>query len=212
MWRGLASTVSSARLTDRGGRCCWRYFWATLGDTLQQAKASSAWHHRLMGWSLTFWADADDREPVKDWLDGLDPVNQAAAIRGLSCVLGDLGPDVCKSEYGKPLGDGLYEFRLRHSAKEIISRYCPEVLDKLKLPPPDGSVLLRVFFHPHGDQLILLLGGYDKGRYPGDGRQQREIALARKRLATWKREQGIGRTQESNFRPWWAKNVNQLRK
>jgi len=165
-----------------------------------------------MGWRLTFWADTDDREPVKDWLDGLDPVKQAAAMRGLSNVLADLGPDVCQSEYGKPLGDGLYEFRLRHSAKEIISKYCPEVLDKLKLPPPDGSVLLRIFFHPHRDHLILLLGAYDKGRYPGDRRQQKEIALARKRLKTWKRQQGIERTQESDFRPGWVKYVNRLRK
>ena len=35
-------------------------------------------------------------------------------------------------------------------------------------------------------RLILLLGGYDKGRDPSPRRQEREIALARSRLTDWR--------------------------
>ncbi len=49
--------------------------------------------------------------------------------------------------------------------------------------------MLRVFFHPHGDKLILLLGGYDKGARPSAKRQQAEIEIARKRLAHWRERQ-----------------------
>lgn len=161
-----------------------------------------------MGWELQFWESDTGREPVREWLDALDDVKQAAAVRGLSIVLADFGPDVCQSEYGKSLGGGLFEFRLRHSAKEIIAKHRPSLLEQIKLVPPDGSVLLRIFFHPHGDQVILLLGGYDKGRFTGSTRQQREIKAARKRLGEWERRQD---KTANDFRPWWARYVNRLR-
>lgn len=47
---------------------------------------------------------------------------------------------------------------------------------------PSEKVLLRAFVHFYGDRIVLLLGGYDKGRYPQKKRQQREIARARKLL------------------------------
>ncbi|MCY4620460.1 MAG: hypothetical protein OXD34_01295 [bacterium] len=53
--------------------------------------------------------------------------------------------------------------------------------------PPPEKVLLRVFVHFYGDRIVLLLGGYDKGRYPQKKRQQREIARARKSLRQFKR-------------------------
>jgi hypothetical protein len=43
-----------------------------------------------------------------------------------------------------------------------------------------------VFVHFHGDRVVLLLGGYDKGRYPKSRRQQREIREARRLLAQFK--------------------------
>jgi hypothetical protein len=46
-----------------------------------------------------------------------------------------------------------------------------------------------VFVHFHGDRVILLLGGYDKGRDPSDRKQQRQITRARKNLAEWQRRQ-----------------------
>jgi hypothetical protein len=54
---------------------------------------------------------------------------------------------------------------------------------------PKERILLRVFVHFHGSPVILLLGGYGKGRDPSDRRQQLEIAQARKNLAEWQRRQ-----------------------
>jgi hypothetical protein len=38
---------------------------------------------------------------------------------------------------------------------------------------------------------VLLVGGYDKGADPSAKRQQKEIALARRRLADFKRRSGL---------------------
>jgi hypothetical protein len=84
------------------------------------------------------------------------------------------GIGVCRGTYGKQLGEGLFEFRLRHDAAEILR--------SLGKPTRDGPrrerILLRVFCHAHGDRMILLLGGYDKGADASRTRQQREIAEA----------------------------------
>ena len=42
-----------------------------------------------------------------------------------------------------------------------------------------------------GDRVALLLGGYDKGRYPKKKRQQREITQARKLLRQLKRRRRL---------------------
>jgi len=99
-------------------------------------------------------------------------------------ILEHEGINVCNSEYGKPLGDGLYEFRLRHDAEEILAKQQRSFVHKIT--GRQRKILLRVFFHPHGDRLILLLGGYDKAASPGKRQQQREITVARERLAKWR--------------------------
>ena len=86
---------------------------------------------------------------------------------------------------------GLYEFRVRSTAAEIEAMFAGA--------PPGAKVgervLLRVFFHPHGDRIVLLLGGYDKGADPSERRQAREISIARKRLADFKTRSARGRRQ-----------------
>ena len=63
-------------------------------------------------------------------------------------------------------------------------------------PPPatPEKVLLRLFVHFHGQRVILLLHGYDKGADDSPRRQQREIAEARKRLCAWKRAESAPAT------------------
>ena len=80
---------------------------------------------------------------------------------------------VCDTEFGRQLGGGLFEFRLRLS----IAR-----------DGDDGS--LRVFCHATGDRVVLLLGGYDKARHPSRRRQETEIGLARRRLADYHARHG----------------------
>jgi hypothetical protein len=48
------------------------------------------------------------------------------------------------------------------------------------------KVLLRLFVHFYGDKVILLLGGYDKGKDPKESRQRREVAEARRLLKQFK--------------------------
>jgi putative component of toxin-antitoxin plasmid stabilization module len=155
-------------------------------------------------YELEFYEE-NGREPVRDWLDSLTEHKRAAALRALSIILADQGADVAQSEFGKALGGGLYELRIRHSAQEIVDRFRPALAARIG-PFPDDEVLLRVFFHPHGDHLILLVAAYDKGTDPSDRRQQREIAVARKRLRSWGgHSRGLAGVRP--FRHWWIAQV-----
>ena len=95
------------------------------------------------------------------------------------------------------------EFRLRLDAQVILQKHAPHLLANFP-DPPHGRVLLRVYFHPHGDKLILLLGGYDKGDDPSTRAEQRGIALARRRLRQWQSSQAGG---GSSFRRWWIGKI-----
>src|SRR5205807_10358233 len=63
-------------------------------------------------------------------------------------VLQYLGVGVCSTEFGKQLGDGLFEFRLRRDLSEIApSRTTPAGAKSSE------RILLRVFCHAHGNRL-----------------------------------------------------------
>ena len=100
-----------------------------------------------MAWKLEFFEDENGRQPAREWLLSLDPGKRNVALAALEVYLGALGLDVCRTEHGKQLGQGLFEFRIRSA----------------------GNVLLRVFCHAYGDKVVLLLGGYDKGTHPPQG-------------------------------------------
>jgi hypothetical protein len=118
------------------------------------------------------------------------------------------GPAVADGNMGKNLGQGLYEFRLDQDAEQILRR-------KGKSPKPEGTeakILLRVFFHPHGDKL-LLLSGYDKAERPSKGHQQGEIQKARAMLREWKertkRVQSAGASSSSRRRTSRSAGIDQ---
>lgn len=104
-------------------------------------------------------------------------------MAALRYLLATEGIGICASEYGRHLGHGLFELRIRHDGQTILK--------KAGLPIPAGTpradVLLRVFCHATGERVILLLGGYDKGGEPSPRRQAREIEVARRRLADYRR-------------------------
>lgn len=116
-----------------------------------------------MSYRIDFYEDRAGRKPCLDWLRDLDPLKRRVVGTALREILQEQGSNVCASPYGKQLGGGLFEFRLR-----------------------EGDLLFRVFCHAFGDQVVLLLSGYDKGEDPSKKRQDREIAEARKRLTAWK--------------------------
>jgi hypothetical protein len=86
-----------------------------------------------------------------------------------------LGVGVCGTEFGRQLGGGLFEFRLRTESLGEGAEKKP---------------VLRVFCHAYGRKVVLLVGGYDKGEDPSPRRQQAEIGVARWRLADWTARRG----------------------
>ena len=101
---------------------------------------------------------------------------------GLQYILAERGLAVCATEFGRHLGQGLFEFRLRYDEAALTRRL------HLVAPLSSGAsrrdrVLLRVFCYAYGQRVVLLLAGYDKGAEPSRKRQQREIDVARRRLA-----------------------------
>jgi len=130
-------------------------------------------------YSLEFYDDPHTgRQPVLEWMRGLDPYLRRAIGIALREVLQRRGVEVCQGEWGKALGDGLFEFRVRRNAEEILEMYGGHA----KYPEANERLTLRVFFYPHGNKLLLLLNGYDKGDDASGRRQDEEIKPARKRL------------------------------
>ena len=135
-------------------------------------------------WRIEFYEDAQGRRPVEKWIDGLSDQKAGAVILALQEVLAVDGIKLVSSAWLKPLGSGLYEFRIRHSASEIQAMY--KVANK-GLVGGVAAILLRVFVAFEGEKLIVLLGAYDKGKNDKQSFQQAQIEIARKRLRDWKR-------------------------
>lgn len=136
-------------------------------------------------WTLTVFVADDGTVPYGRFRDRLDPLQRDALDTAAQVVLAGRGIELARSEWLKALGDGLHEFRIRHSAAETARMFGAADVDGMG----SARVLLRVFVHFHGRQVVLLLGGYDKGADPGSRRQQREIATARKLLGQFHERQ-----------------------
>jgi hypothetical protein len=116
---------------------------------------------------LEFYEDEAGDAPVRMWMSReLDRYERRALGTAMRQILQEQGVDICGTPFGRQLGGGLFEFRLR-----------------------EANLLLRVFCHAYGERVILLLGGYDKARDPSQRRQSAEIAEARIRLREWKQRQ-----------------------
>jgi putative component of toxin-antitoxin plasmid stabilization module len=150
----------------------------------------------VMNWNIEFFREDTGSMPAREWLYSLPAPKRAAAIAAIEYVLAQLGPDVCRTEYGKPLGKGLFEFRIRHDAG-VILRKAGQSTDGVD---DSEAVLIRIFCHAYGDRIVLLLGGYDKGAAPSDRRQQREIETARKRLRSHELRQKRNRSGKKRRR------------
>ena len=118
---------------------------------------------------------------MRNWLRGLSLRKKQLIGAAMNSVLPHLGVDVCDTKYGKQIGGGLFEFRVRQDAGSVQPGLPPE------------KILLRVFCHAYGNRIVLLVGGYDKGEDPSKRRQQAEIEVARERLADWKRCKAQGK-------------------
>ena len=63
---------------------------------------------------VEFYALPDGKKPVKEFLDGLEPKMRAKALYGLS-VLEEYG-NALREPYSKPIGDGLFELRIKFAS------------------------------------------------------------------------------------------------
>ena len=127
---------------------------------------------------IEFYETPHGDKPVLRWIKEDLSVRQRRALGyAVYRLLQRYGVGVCDTELGRQLGGGLFEFRLR-----------------LRAHADGESALLRVFCHAAADRVILLLGGYDKGKDAGRRRQDHEIKVARRRLSEHlRRQQGADR-------------------
>ena len=137
-------------------------------------------------WELVFYEDRG-REPVLEFMRGLDEYKEQALAAALENVLRREGIGVCGSSWGKWVhgAPGIFEFRVRYDAATILRERGVPVPKALE-GEGHADILLRVFCHAHGQKVILLLAGYDKGEAPGRKRQNTEVKRAKQRLAAWK--------------------------
>jgi phage-related protein len=137
-------------------------------------------------YTLEFYEDEHGHEPVVDWLRRLTPRKRRAIGVAMFEILQYEGPQVVGTNFGKGLGAGIFEFRLDQDAAQVLARKGKSARPE---PAETAKILLRVFCHAHGDLIILLLGGYDKGERPSARHQQAQIELAKSRLKDWKARQ-----------------------
>ena len=111
-------------------------------------------------YKIEFYEDEHGDKPVLRWIrERLTSTQRYELGEAMREQLQEKGVGVCATDYGRQLGKGLFEFRLRRSVEEVGER-----------------ILLRVFCHAHGNKVVLLLGGYDKGDTPprdGSGMRSR---------------------------------------
>lgn len=119
----------------------------------------------------------------------LGDAERAVADAAIYNVLAPLGMDICASDWGKSLGKGLYELRIRRNLGTILREHgTPEALELVPKRWLRKRVLLRIYCTFHGERVVLLLGGYNKLREPSRKQEQKEIAAAREALSVWRDE------------------------
>lgn len=113
----------------------------------------------------------------------LQPYEQAVVQACIEQVLERLGQDICGGRWGRPLGEGLFEFRIDSTLRAVVDE---EVAEDLGFTGDQPRVLVRLFCAFHGPKIIVLHHGYNKGKAPSAKRQEKEIKVARKLHRAWK--------------------------
>ena len=138
----------------------------------------------MANFEIEIYEDSNGHQPFLTWVDRKLTDSQFMALdAAIRHVLAEHGLNLLETNWLKSLGNNLYEFRIRHSAGQILKSISSELSSK----PERSKILLRIFVaFPQGSR-ILVLHGYDKGSDDSRSRQQKEIATARARLSHWKR-------------------------
>lgn len=139
-------------------------------------------------WSIEVFTDPHGFSPFESWLKSdLTPAEIAAVDLSIQKVLIPNGINLASTKWLTALGQGLFEFRISHSAEEIAGFYAQKGVGDGRAHP---KILLRIFLHFYGEKVVLILGGYNKGQRDQKRHQQLQITEARKLLKQWKEERG----------------------
>lgn len=138
---------------------------------------------------IEFYLDARGDSPVLRWLQELPDAERYALGSAMDGLLQETGPLLCvlRPQYASALGGGLYEFRFQDLTEDLLRQLGKK--PRRAMLKVQKKVLFRVFFHPCGDKVILLLGGYDKAKHSSPSFQNAQIQLARKRMVDWQARQ-----------------------
>ena len=131
---------------------------------------------------IVLFEDSSGRVPFLSWSDRKLNDSQFASLdAAISHVLAEQGAVLLGTNWLKSLGGGLHEFRIRHTASQIVRNTSLSVTTNSNR----DKILLRVFVTFPDASQILILHGYDKGADDSRTRQQKEISIARARLKQW---------------------------
>jgi hypothetical protein len=85
----------------------------------------------------------------------LDPVAAYALGSAMDGLLQQSGPLLCvlRPQYASSLGGGLFEFRFQDLTEDLLRQLGKKA--RRGLLEAQQKVLFRVFFHPHGDKVLL---------------------------------------------------------
>lgn len=107
-----------------------------------------------MEWTVEMYSDVRGHCPIQGWFDSLSVAKFAPIDAAIRHQLTKQGIGLAGTAWLKPLKDGLYEFRVRSTAAEIVRMYAGAG----HVPPDDTeTILLRVFVAFHGNRVVLLL-------------------------------------------------------
>ena len=71
-------------------------------------------------WTVDAWEDdRTGRCPFAAWFGKLNEYEQAVVDAVIENIVAPLGMNICDTEWGKPLGGGLYEVRIRRTLSAI---------------------------------------------------------------------------------------------
>jgi hypothetical protein len=131
---------------------------------------------------IVLFEDSSGRVPFLSWSDRkLNDYQFASLDAAISHVLAEQGAVLLGTNWLKSLGGGLHEFRIRHTASQIVRNTSSSVTTNSNR----DKILLRVFVTFPDASQILILHGYDKGADDSRTKQQKEISIARARLKQW---------------------------
>jgi hypothetical protein len=120
-----------------------------------------------------------DSSQFARFVKSLTPVKQRTLEASIDKILLRHGSDLIDGDLIKSFGGSLYEFRVGPTSTRMLNKAGEG--DKT----PHQKLALRVFLTFEMNNVIVLLGCYDKAASDSKSRQQSEISKARKLMKTW---------------------------